>query len=456
MKIRDTLTLAPAGARKLEDLGNILNFKKMKISSTPEDELYLKRNMKEFMKKDWGLFRDYAIRDAEICSQYTTRMIRLYYSHTNKFKLPLTLTSIGVDLLQKFWSDNSVDPLGIVGKEQVVQKYWSTRLNRYQKKKKDVLLKELHYRTDFLTECYHGGRNEQFWFGSIYEDTWYDYDLTSAYPSAMTLIGYPDWSKIREIRDGNELFQQEDKKTRYTPSDLVFAEVKFKFDDSVRYPSLPVRTETGLIFPREGISTTHISEIRLAQKLGCDLEMLHGVVIPSVRYRRDEVVQRPFKDFTKYCVDMRNDHPKKSLENLFWKELTNSTYGKTAQGLRERRIYDLKDMDVKRLEQSKITNPVYASYITAFCRGTLSEIMNNLPDDVMIFSVTTDGFISTATEDQMEKATEGTLCKYYKSARQILSNDETIFEVKHVVKRPFGWRTRGQSTIDSSDFSDWK
>ena len=51
----------------------------------------------------------------------------------------------------------------------------------------------------------------------------------------------------------------------------------------------------------------------------------------------------------------KNEHPKKSLENLFWKELTNSTYGKTAQGLRERRVFDLKALDTRRLEESKIT-----------------------------------------------------------------------------------------------------
>ena len=43
--------------------------------------------------------------------------------------------------------------------------------------------------------------------------------------------------------------------------------------------------------------------------------------------------------------------------NLFWKEIANSTYGKLAQGLRKRRIYNLDDDEMKELEESKITNP---------------------------------------------------------------------------------------------------
>ena len=57
------------------------------------------------MAKDWDLFYKYAIRDAEIVADYALRMIRLYQSRTDKFKLPVTLTSIGVDLITKFWKD---------------------------------------------------------------------------------------------------------------------------------------------------------------------------------------------------------------------------------------------------------------------------------------------------------------------------------------------------------------
>ncbi len=462
VKIRDTIALAPAGAKSLARLGEILGFDKMKISDDPAKELYFKQNMAEFMEANWVLFREYAIRDAEICTQYTTRIIRLYFEKTGKFKLPVTLTSIGVDLIQKFWKANGVDPIEIVGKEKVVEKYWSKKYSRFKTSRKTVSIKKLFWSEDFFTECYHGGRNEQFWFGPAPKGIWYDYDLTSAYPSAMALIGRADWSTIRAIKDTKELLGggiQHD--------DLAFANVDFEFPADVRFPVLPVRTENGLLFPRKGNSTTHISEILLARDLGCKIELIEGRRIDSERIMKrkpDKPTKsgleyspafRPFSGFARNCIEERLKHPKKSLDNLFWKELVNSTYGKTAQGLRERRIYDLRDAETKPLEPSKITNPVYAAFITAFCRGVLGEIMNALPSDVQIFSVTTDGFLTTATDKQMQEAATGPLGRRYLDARLRLAGEWGIYEIKHIVRQPVGWRTRGQATLQPSQVVDW-
>lgn len=450
VKVRDSITLSPTGKSSLDGIGEVLNFPKLHLHENPQVELEYKQNMRTLLEEDWELFRKYAVRDAEICRVYTEKMIRLYHQYTGKFQLPITLTSIGVDLLTKYWMDNDVNPLNIVGKEQKESKFFNKRTQRYQRQKQLVSIPQLWRNEDFLTECYHGGRNEQFWFGQTHEDNWYDYDLSSAYPSAMCLIGHPDWTKIKPIYDIDELLKQKENPelNRY-PADLAFAEVSFEFPEDVRYPCLPVRYDNGLIFPRTGVSSTHISEIQLAAKLGAKLRFHWGLEIPNQRFNQDEQ-PRPFKGFTQLCVKTRKEHSKGTLENYFWKELVNSTYGKTAQGLRERRIYNLQKSETEKLQPSRITNPAFASYITAFCRGTLSEIMNNLPEDVSIFSVTTDGFLTTATPSQMDEATNGTLCSYYKSARKLLSNEETIYEIKHFSKQLVGWRTRGQSTLKPS------
>jgi hypothetical protein len=227
---------------------------------------------------------------------------------------------------------------------------------------------------------------------------------------------------------------------------------------------LPVRTENGLIFPRKGNSTTHISEILLAHSLGAKITLIEGRFIPSERHGNFKQgfkrPVRPFDGFTRYCIEQRKQFPKKTLNNLFWKELVNSTYGKTAQGLRERRIYDLRDQDTKPLAESPITNPVYAAFITAFCRGVLGEIMNALPKDVAIFNVTTDGFLTTATAEQMALASKGTLCRFYRSSRRLLtgvpSGKEDVYEIKHIIRKPLGWRTRAQATLVPSEASDWQ
>ena len=453
LKIRDTLALAPGGAKSLSAIGDILGFEKIKVAERPEDELFIKQNMKTLMKKDWDLFEAYAIRDADICAEYALRMIRLYQEKTEKFKMPVTLTAIGVDMIIRYWKQHGLDPLEIVGKEKKIVRYWSKKNDRYQTIEKAVSVKKLFWHEDFFTECYHGGRNEQFWFGPAFEGMWFDYDLSSAYPSAMALIGRPQWNGIRPIKDTYQLMNE------FIAADLAFANVDFEFPEDVRFPVLPVRTENGLIFPRQGNSSTHISEILLAKSLGAKIHMVEGRFVPSERHgnwsKGIDRPQRPFDAFTKFCIEQRSQYPKKTLENLFWKELINSTYGKTAQGLRERRVFDLRDMDTKRLAPSKITNPVYAAFITAFCRGTLSEIMNNLPSDVALFSVTTDGFLTTATDGQMKAAAKGTLSKYYMSARTLLTGDESVYEVKHLIRKPLGWRTRGQATLSPSELSDW-
>jgi hypothetical protein len=453
VSFRDTMTLAPTGLRSLDDLGKLLGIQKLKLSDDPEREYFYKTHMGQLLHDDRDLFERYAIRDAEICAAYAADMIRASITNLDTFALPTTLSSKGLKLLRKFWSDNHVDELAIVGKEEVEELVWSTKANRSFKRKNRVNLPAVEWNESFLTEAYHGGRGEQFWFGPAPEGIWYDYDLASAYPSAMTLIGTPDWSKFHTVADIDELLSD-----KFSSSDLVFANVDFEFPETVLYPVLPVRTTFGLIFPRKGNSTTHISEIRLAHRLGCKLTLIeakHVKTIDGGDPGKPATSIRPFADFAKYCVDRRSEFPKNSLQNLMWKEIVNSTYGKTGQGLRERRVYDLRDADTKLLPPSVITNPAFASFITAFCRGVLGEIMNALPQGVSIFSVTTDGFLTTASPDQMQAATNGELCQFYKRARAYLSGKSDIYEVKHVIRRPIGWRTRGQATLVPSRPEDW-
>ena len=107
-----------------------------------------------------------------------------------------------------------------------------------------------------------------------------------------------------------------------------------------------------------------------------------------------------------------------------------------------------------------IRKPVFAAFITAFCRGVLGEIMNDLPRDVAIFNVTTDGFLTTATAEQMAQASKGTLCRFYRSSRRLLtgvpSGKEDVYEIKHIIRKPLGWRTRAQATLVPSELSDWQ
>jgi hypothetical protein len=450
IKVRDTLHISPQQGGSLEKLGLVLGYEKIKLGKDSIEEKEIKTHMKTYLENHWDKFREYGIRDSEICQKWVNRLIRLNYKvHDQKpkqFKLPLTLSSIGVSLLEQHWFDVGLDRLDVIGKYIKTYKKYSTKHQRYITNKTEQYRQDLYYRQDFLTDSYHGGRNEQFWFGQSHQDQWTDFDLSGCYPTIMSLIGKPDWGSMRILKDTKDMLDSK-------PVDLTYCFVKFEFPKSVRYPTLPIRTEEGIIFPRTGESVCHISEILLSKKLGCKLTLVEGWTWESERFKDKN--NRIFREFLKNCSESRNNHPKKSVENLFWKEISNSIYGKTGQGLRERRVYDLKSDRVKELGESKITNSIYSSFITSFSRGVLGEIMNNLPSDVNVFSVTTDGFLTNSTQQQMDDSIHGVLCNYFRDGRNKLVNKDDVIESKHKVRQLLGWRTRGQSTLQPSIDSDW-
>ncbi len=430
--LRDTMLLTPATSKSLAALGDLVGLEKLSLDPDPQKALHYKANMDALLRDNPDLFEEYAIRDAVICVRYLEQLIEQCEDILGKRKVPATLTSIGVDLLMDAWkNDLGIDPLELLGQERIEEQYFSKKHNRFFTKTKTVNLQKVDWHVQLATECYHGGRNEQFWFGPSFEDDWTDYDLAGAYPTAMALIGKPDWHNLDVSK----------KVSDYTPSTLGMANISFKFPKSVRYPTLPVRTENGLVFPREGECYCAAPEIALAKSLGAKIKIMHGVIVPT------DADTPIFGKFISECIKKRLSYEKGSLKALFWKELSNSSYGKTAQGLRQKRVYDLRDRETKPLPPSKITNPFFAAFITSFVRSALGEIMNALPKEVCVFSCTTDGFLTNATPDQIAEASKGPIADLFRKSRGALTGDPTMLEVKHQVRQLLGWRARGQATL---------
>lgn len=429
--LRDTMLLTPATSKSLRALGDLVGVPKVVLDDDPVLEKHYKENMDQLLADRPELFEDYAITDAIICVRYLDQLIRQCDDILGRRKVPATLTGIGVDLLMQTWKAADLDPLEMIGKEEVVVSYFNKRLGRHEKRPVDVNIREVDWHIPLATECYHGGRNEQFWFGPAFEDNWTDFDLTGAYPTAMALIGMADWRSAYVSLDLDQ----------FTHRTLGIANIEFEFPEHVKYPTMPVRTNNGLVFPRTGISDCAAPEIALARSLGAKLKIRHGVIIPTN-------LEKPvFADFISQCIMKRKRFAKGSLQNLFWKELSNSSYGKTAQGLHQKRVYDLRDREMKPLPPSKITNPFFAAYITSFVRSALGEVMNALPSEVCVFSCTTDGFLTNATQAQIDAASTGPIANLYRQSRHLLTGEPDMLEIKHVVRKPLGWRTRGQATL---------
>lgn len=434
--IRDTILLAPTGQKSLAELGNLVGCEKIILDEDKKEEKYLKENMDKLLEKNWDLFRRYALIDAEICVRYFDHIVKQYERFIGSSKIPSALSSIGVRLLMNQWKTNEppIDPLTTIGKEEFSETVWVKEKQQFITKKKSVYKEELHWHVDFVTECYHGGRNEQFWFGPSYIADWSDYDLTGAYPTAMALIGMPQWDDLFISTNIND----------HSVDTLGFAYIDFEFDRSVRYPTLPIRTNNGIIFPRKGRCYCSSPEIVLARSLGCKIKIRHGVIIPQ------DHSQKIFFPFLKQTIENRLKAETK-LENALWKELTNSCYGKTAQGLRRKRVFNIQKEANQQLPESPITNPFFAAYITSFVRAVVGEVINGIPDDRMVFSVTTDGFITDATQEEIDKAASGDLSKTFSQSRYDLTGKHEVLSEKHAIKRVLGWKTRGQATLIEGD-----
>jgi len=425
--LRDTLLLAPNKKQSLDDLGELIGVEKGQLEPSEIE------HMDQLLANNPDRFYRYALRDPEISLKYAVSMMALNFEITSRIEIPATLSSLGASHLLKTWERQGIDKKAVLGIETVKEEFWSEVRCRTVRKNRDVPTADRNQYESFATECYHGGRNEQFHFGAGLEDVWIDWDLCGAYPTAMAMIGTPDWNAIYQTRD-LDAFQ---------PHVLGFARVKFHFPENTRFPSLPVRTASALLFPLSGECFCCAPEIYLARKMGAALEIITGIVLPA------DFDARPFEEFILDCTRRRKNYAKGSLEELLWKEIGNGTYGKIAQGLRNKRCFNSRSGDYQELPPSRITNPYFAAFVTSFIRAVIGEILSRLPLRVEVWSATTDGFLSNATPEQVAVACSGPLCERFAQSRLRISGNPTILEIKHQIAQPLGWRTRGQATLKS-------
>lgn len=96
---------------------------------------------------------------------------------------------------------------------------------------------------------YKGGRNESFMYGSENSTTWFDYDLTSAYTTAMSYASLPRYT-------GGSIIDV-DKVKDWSDEELLrgYLIIKgyFKFPETVKYTSIPCYIDnTTTVYPLEG------------------------------------------------------------------------------------------------------------------------------------------------------------------------------------------------------------
>lgn len=428
--LRDSMLLTPQGA-KLEVLGEMHGLPKVELPpGTIED-------MSGLLRRDPDLFTRYAITDAQIAARHASKMAELNRDLTGLCEVPITLGSLAISFTLKFWRQNDIEIDRVLGREVVTEERFNRATGRKRKYPKKPSIAILHEHEAMAVESYHGGRSEAFCFGPSASDQWIDVDLCGAYSTALASLGMPEWDQLAPTTDVRD----------FHAGVIGLAWIRFRFPTSVRYPTLPVRISDNLIFPREGETHATSPEIQLAVTLGAEVEIERGFVIPM------DLSARPFEaviaEFTR-----RRNHAKDEdddLGNRLYKEMVNSLYGKTAQGLRPKRVFDTRSAEHKDLGPSKLTQPYVAAYVTGLVRAALGELMNAIPPDKTVISVTTDGFITNAGLNALVETSTGPACTILRETRQRLVGEPTILEVKHRAARVLCFRTRGQATLERAE-----
>ncbi|HAV9595293.1 hypothetical protein [Escherichia coli] len=427
----DTLLITPGGMG-LAECGELLGLPKLTIPAP-----YSITNMREYLLGDRAGFEAYALRDAEIAVRYALQVRNFCARELMIDRVPATNGAMAVSRFTKTLKENNMSPEVCLGTHIKTRELWLTEKQAFRTIKNPASVPSRELFETFPINCYHGGRNECFMMGVTPSDHWYDYDLAGAYTTGLLDILTPDYGNIRLSKNPDD----------YCGHVMGFALVTFRFPESVPYPSLPVRTDQyGLFFPLSGESWATAPEIELALSLGAEMTIHNGIIVPWIcdTSPHNSESTSVFLPFVQQVRENRNRHIKGSLEEKFWKEIGNSLYGKLAQGLRAKTAFDTARGLNRSLPPSSVTQPFFAAHVTGFIRAVVGELMNALPSDSSVVSVTTDGFLTNCPLDKINMS--GPLSSRFQSLCDIVDPGSSMLTCKHEVSQLIAMKTRGQLT----------
>ncbi|HBO0702402.1 TPA: hypothetical protein L4J47_002772 [Enterobacter kobei] len=427
----DTLLITPGGMG-LAECGELLGLPKLTIPAP-----YSITNMREYLLGDRAGFEAYALRDAEIAVRYALQVRNFCARELMIDRVPATIGAMAVSRFTKTLKENNMSPEVCLGTHIKTRELWLTEIQAFRTIKNPASVPSRELFETFPINCYHGGRNECFMMGVTPSDHWYDYDLAGAYTTGLLDILIPDYGNIRLSKNPDD----------YCGHVMGFALVTFRFPESVPYPSLPVRTDQyGLFFPLSGESWATAPEIELALSLGAEMTIHNGIIVPWIcdTSPHNSEPTSVFLPFVQQVRENRNRHIKGSLEEKFWKEIGNSLYGKLAQGLRAKTAFDTARGLNRSLPPSSVTQPFFAAHVTGFIRAVAGELMNALPSDSSVVSVTTDGFLTNCPLNKINMS--GPLSSRFQSLCDIVDPGSSMLTCKHEVSQLIAMKTRGQLT----------
>lgn len=435
-KVRFIDTMLLSSKASLDDIGELVGIPKMTLADgmiSRMDDLYC---------EDQSLFDRYAVRDAEIALKYGLKMQKFALVDMQEDtglelkQLPSTLGNFAVSLF-KHTCGGTNEMHEFLGYEKRQGQYYHAKSNGVRKSINIAKTVSREYTDALAVNCFYGGANFGAYFGVTEQGDYNDYDLSGAYTTALVDILEADYLNSFESKNIED----------YLGHTMGFAYVRFKHPEGTQWGLLPCRTDLrGIYYPLEGATYVTAPELQLAHDAGVEIEILHGQVIP---WKQGSVSQ--FKAFTKIIRKQRSKYKKEGNElyDQLWKLIGNTLYGKVGQGLREKSGFDISSGLSSKIPYSPVTNAHYAAHATGFVRATMMEVIRKLTMDnsIQIVSATTDGFLTNATQEQLDNCLDGPLAKRFQKICTEVSGED-MMQLKHHAKQIISMKTRGQLTSE--------
>lgn len=409
---------------------------------------YSIERMDEYLAGDRAGFEAYAMRDAEIAVLYALRLAKFARKKLGIKTLPATASGLALKWCLQKMDEAGIDRLQAFGLHKTTTEAYHAASKKRRTIKGVEPTPMRRIQEAFLTDCYAGGRNESFFIGPSPVGVWRDFDLAGAYSTGLVDLPLIDFENPRPS------LKVED----YLDHVAGFALVDFEHPADTRFPVFAVsRGGKGLIFPLKGTAYATAAEIRAAHDLDPQMKIAirWGVIYPWLLRPGDTLENgvpstRLFGSFVKAARKLRNEQEKlkgkDSPEALAAKLYANGVYGKVCQSLRSKNVFDTRKVKSVRLKPSPITNPAIGAYVTGFIRAILAEILNRIPRQRTVLSVTTDGFLSDVTEEEIEACLTGPLCRRFQKLCDEIVPGSKMLEIKHEVAQVVCMKTRGQLT----------
>lgn len=293
-----------------------------------------------------------------------------------------------------------------------------------------------------MCESYFGGNN-QCVAGYWIDKKTIDIDLKSAYPSAEACIYDVDYETPgftfetkREINAFNKMLMRDP----FIPA--VVCLKSFKFPESVKYPTITQKVDGNIVYTREKNDSEYIYingiEYWAALKLNCQIDVV-SIMQANILTDNDDNVVKTLGLVNSHLISKRKElaekFGKKSKQALDYKLAANGSYGKMAQGMNDSNSYNALVDRMESVGGGCITNPYYASYITAIARVILNLTSQEITEmGYSTYSNTTDGLITDLPESMLSQLKIFGLKRILQENRALFFNeklDADIFEVKH-------------------------